>query len=342
MKVSKKIFLLYADCIPVKGYSRSIIYDLGRNKYKFISNSLCDILLKYEAKTIEEIKNIYNYEENDTIDEYFNFLIKNEFIFFCNINEKDNFPKIKLDFKYPALISNAIIDINNKFSYNINDLLNQLEELGCRDIQVRIFNKVSIKFLKELIKNFSNKGFRNIELAFKYVNDFNLEELKLFVKENGNIGSILIYNSPYEKIVQENFKGMKGIFLFISRLSEKQLPQFKDNSLFNVSLKYFIEAKYYNPYFNMKITIDSKGNILNYPGGKVLGVVGKNTIIEVIRKKKYKILSNLNKDKINVCKECEYRYMCFDNRCPILNSKGEWEYKEECYYNPYKNVWKAI
>ncbi len=46
----------------------------------------------------------------------------------------------------------------------------------------------------------------------------------------------------------------------------------------------------------------------------------------------------LSKDKINVCKDCEYRYVCFDCRplADSLNTRGT-----NCLYNPYLGRWNV-
>lgn len=49
-------------------------------------------------------------------------------------------------------------------------------------------------------------------------------------------------------------------------------------------------------------------------------------------------LMSLNKDCIDVCKDCEYRYACFDCR-PDANGKSFYAKPWYCTYNPYKGEW---
>src|SRR5688572_7843994 len=99
-------FKLFADCIPVRGVVRSIIYDLGRMNFKLVPNELYEILINHHRKTVTEIKHFYNNEHDETIDEYFTFLIEHEFIFYCTKEELDLFPPILQEFDIPATISN--------------------------------------------------------------------------------------------------------------------------------------------------------------------------------------------------------------------------------------------
>ena len=67
-----KYIRLFACCIPVKGYRRSLLCDLQRSKVKLIPNELFDLLDQHQNNTINELLHKYpGYEEN--INEYINF-----------------------------------------------------------------------------------------------------------------------------------------------------------------------------------------------------------------------------------------------------------------------------
>jgi radical SAM protein with 4Fe4S-binding SPASM domain len=44
------------------------------------------------------------------------------------------------------------------------------------------------------------------------------------------------------------------------------------------------------------------------------------------------------KDKTAICKDCEFRFMCTDQRIPIKKN-GEWTHAVSCRYNPYSTKW---
>jgi len=70
-------FKLFADCLPVRGVVRSVIYDIGRGNFKLIPNELYEILTEHSNKTVDEIKRFYDNKYDETIEEYFTFLIDN-------------------------------------------------------------------------------------------------------------------------------------------------------------------------------------------------------------------------------------------------------------------------
>jgi hypothetical protein len=51
-------------------------------------------------------------------------------------------------------------------------------------------------------------------------------------------------------------------------------------------------------------------------------------------------LWSAKKDHIDVCKYCEFRYMCLDSRLPIKRKDKEWYFETECNYNPYIAKWQ--
>ena len=64
----EKFLMLYSNCIPVKGYSRSVICDLQMQNYFFIPNSLYKVLTKKKTKTF--------FTHNDIPNEYKQFFIE--------------------------------------------------------------------------------------------------------------------------------------------------------------------------------------------------------------------------------------------------------------------------
>ena len=90
------VFKLFANCIPVRGAKRSVICDLQRNKFYFIPNSLYDILTIYEGAEVAAIENKLANSDKIILKDYFDFLLKNELIFWCEVSEVDFFSKIKL------------------------------------------------------------------------------------------------------------------------------------------------------------------------------------------------------------------------------------------------------
>ena len=66
----------------------------------------------------------------------------------------------------------------------------------------------------------------------------------------------------------------------------------------------------------------------------------RNTKLEdAYSQEKFKKYWNITKDKIKVCKDCEFRYICTDCRAYLADSKDNLSKPLKCGYNPYIGEW---
>ena len=70
------------------------------------------------------------------------------------------------------------------------------------------------------------------------------------------------------------------------------------------------------------------------------GNIKDTTLKEALNKKGFKKLWNINKDKIKVCQDCEFRYICTDCRAYIENPEDIYSKPLKCGYNPYTAEWE--
>jgi radical SAM protein with 4Fe4S-binding SPASM domain len=96
--------------------------------------------------------------------------------------------------------------------------------------------------------------------------------------------------------------------------------------------------------FSKNICVTPTGDVLPciMERDLVLGNIFDNPISEIIGTKKALKIRNITKDQVEVCKDCEYRYCCFDCRPKAKNSSptGNLFAKPiDCLYNPYTGKW---
>ena len=95
-----------------------------------------------------------------------------------------------------------------------------------------------------------------------------------------------------------------------------------------------------------KITITDTGDVLPciFSRGQTTGNVREAGSIENILRSDLQNIWRITKDDVLVCKDCEYRYVCFDCR-PISEgaNEGRGDYRTSpyprCTYNPYEGAW---
>ena len=338
MKTSN--FILFADCIPVKGFNRSIICDTKNNKYFFIPNGLYDILEKYNGESLESIKKDFNYEYNEIIDDYFTFLLDNRLVFH-NANP-ELFPKINAQWSSPSKITNAIIDYEDVM-HNFNDLISQFETLKCSYIQLRFFKSTNLKFINELVQYLNNQKSRIVAIDFiiPYDKRFEIEDLNSLLRHNNRIHSIIMHNAPNNKSYEAVNNNM-GYLMMIEKniLNEKHCGIINEEYFYS-NIKLYSESQSYNTCLNRKISIDKEGNIKNCPSmSKSFGNIKDTTLEEAISHPDFKKYWNISKDQIEVCKDCEFRHICTDCRAYIEDPNDQYSKPLKCGYNPYTNVWE--
>lgn len=336
------VFKLFSDCIPVKGARRSIIYDLGRNDYKYIPNILYEILSIFNGSSIQTVKNIYKGNEN-YIDDYFKFLDENEYIFYCDKTEKDQFPPLDLSWDYPAIITTTIINIYEENRVDLNKIIKELSLLGCKDFLMNFNRNITFDELTVIIDIFNNYPVKSVDFNFPYSSEAdNIDLLTKLCDRNITINKIIIYKSPINNHIKSNSEVRGNVFYTKQR--EINFNNISVNN-FVVNIPFFTEAQKHNVFFNRKVIISSLGfisnSIFNCNNKWVLDKY--KSIESIIDEKDYTENWFINKDSILVCKDCEFRYMCVDSRDPLKASDGLYAFSPEyeCPYNPYIAKWKG-
>jgi len=328
----------YTNCIPVRGFERSLIYDLPRQNADYIPNSLYEIMSNCDGYTLKDIKLKYHNDDNgnEIIDEYFLFLKSKDYLFLCSKDELKLYPPLNLSYENPSYITNAVIEIKNTTLNNINKkLIKEFDSLLCNAIQLRVLEKIPFEKLKNILLIFEKSNVEIIELIVKY-SDISYEDL---IKQFTRINRIIIFSAPYSKSINlfENKKNICYInedIYFNCELINKQ------NMI--VNMPFFTESQHYNTCLNRKICIDENGEIKNCPAMKhSFGNIKNSTMEEALNKPGFKDLWGIRKDYIDVCKDCEFRYMCTDCRCFIKNPNDIYSQPAKCPYNPYIAKWES-
>jgi len=342
MKKSKhQVFNLFANCLPVKGNKRSIICDVYRERFRFIPNSLYFILTKFKDSTIIEIMEYFKHENDEQINEYFNFLQQNEFGFFCDKSERKLFPKLNIDHGNSSDITNCIIDINKNSTYDFEQLFLELESLHCRFWQIRVYGDFKLEEIEKIIVLCKNIHLNSIHLIIPYNKSINQDKILQFYNRYP-IARIDFYSVPLTEIEKYNeFCKSYPIRFFEKEISNETHCGKINDYYFNLTLKLFCESQLYNTCLNQKISIDTNGEIKNCPSmSKSYGNFKNTTLHKALSKKGFKEVWNINKDKIVVCKDCEFRHICTDCRAYVEDPDDIYSKPLKCGYNPYTTKWE--
>ena len=312
----------------VNGYVRTVVLDHERKDYFFIPNELGAIL-----KSSLFIKMSYFDQLQDG--GWLKFLEAKEVITQLPSNQFQ-FRKLPTHYSSPSLISHVKL-----FGYNelcFESVIENIEKFGCKSLNI-VFDENET----DLINLFCKLDEALIQSSLTFI------QFSLFVADQKEA---FILSEQLASTVQKLYRIGRINFLFESKyqgfyltnLKRTKLPiaEYRTFSSLNLNLQYFIESKHTNSFFNQYIEIgnDAKANI---PLGTDLFDLSynrsKGDFISWLEKNNKIWLSK--KDSTDVCKDCEFRHMCVDNRLPYQRTEIEWYHKQECNYNPYIAKWKG-
>lgn len=114
---------------------------------------------------------------------------------------------------------------------------------------------------------------------------------------------------------------------------------------FSVDQQGFLDAQTFNPCLAGKITITENGDVLPciFSRDQTLGNVLSSNLKDIMDGEPLKNIWQNSKDRILVCRDCEYRYACSDCRPLASGVNGNRDYFQapfpRCTYNPYDGEW---
>lgn len=322
----------------IAGASRGLIYDSNQKIYFIVPLSLIAFIQNCQYKTEEEIKEMYANADLAIVQEYFEFLIEKEIVFFADSKEElDRFPDIDLTWEYPAIISNAIVEVNGQSS--VIDFITFQQDVFIPYIQYSIHKSIkNLDELEEYIDLMLDTNVKGIQLLFKNEAAFTEAELEDLCNRKHRIETIIAYGSESEKIVST----MTFRIYFVQKKEINSLSCGLVNiEYFNLQFDHFKESQSHNTCLNRKISIDQEGNIKNCPAMlQSFGNIKSTTITEVTERQDFTKYWTITKDQISVCKDCEFRHICTDCRAFLDDPANPYSKPLKCGYNPYSNIWE--
>lgn len=319
--IKKKFFRLFACCKLIRGAIRSVIIDLQRGTYETIPSDLFEVIVNSYGLSLDEILLKSDSENQNVIIDFFDFLIENEYGFWCeSLSELQHFPDACNDWDNPSPITNAIIEIGSDHQIDYFSLIKQIEALAIPYIQIRSCVINEFTFYESLISALNKSRVMSIELIIPFTkNEVSIDYMKNFVKRNLRIKMIIFHSSPFNKKIKI-IENLSNIYYLSQKYNSVSDCGVISPKYFTVNMEYYTESLQHNSCLNRKISIDVDGEIKNCPSmPKSYGNIKNISLQEVIKNKSIAEMWHINKDAIDVCKDCEFRHLCTDCRAYIKN-----------------------
>lgn len=314
----------FSDTALYTGYSRAIGIDFSRQRVYFFDPKLVALLIDSEYCLSIELL----FEKEPHIKPLIEELVAREIVF--KTKSPELFPiEVFFEESFSSIESIHVkfIEFDKFILSDLKKIINLLQiKAGKFDLR-----KCSHEFIISIAEFFSDTTFESLEFLvnFKVSNDF-IEFAQICSNKNGSLLRISIDGLPNNFVFPEL---LDVIFCDIDECFPKIVP----------SQKLFLETLFINNFFHKKLLVNENGEIRtgDFPD-KTIGFIGQtgiDSIEQIILKTTNKGLGTIKKDQISVCKDCEFRYICVDNRTPITRSKNDYFFESECSYNPYIAKW---
>lgn len=333
-----KCFMLFASCIPVKGFAKSIIADIQREQYLPIPNLLADILIENRGKSIGEIKARYQHQYDEGLDNYFHELARTEWGFFTE--EPDCFPPLSMDWDHPSAITNAVLDMDSSQHYDIGAVIKELDELGCKTLQIRGFGELNAALISGWLEAAENSGIFSLELLLPFSAFDAIQEVEKMVLKYCRIVSLTLYGSNDEGWAKTEHLAAKDIIYLTRQHLHTDSKELCGPEFFVTNIHAFTEAQHFNLGLNRKIAVDAGGNIRHFPNhSRAFGHVSSTSLTSVAASEAFQATWKIPVDKIENCKTCEFRYMCADNS-EVVEKDEKFYRLTACTYDPQTGEWQ--
>jgi len=330
-------YVLFESCKVVAGYKRAMILDIQRRTYYFIPVEYCTLINPDGVLTWSSSISKENY------DDFLEFLVSEELVFDCPPGLVKNFvPGRTIEWDCPSRISNAIIELasirNDNYCPLLNDILQQLDALSCRHIEVRSVETTDRDSLEKLIGILTTCSPAAYALSISISPDEADAIVDLLQSEAG-VYRTNIFGWSENKTIVFNENNHGNIF-FTTHIYTQTLCGIVNQDYFTINIDFFEESRRHNTCLNRKIAIDAAGNIRNCLGmTKIYGNILDTRLADVAGSGEFQQLWSVSKDRITVCSDCEFRHVCTDCRAYLENPEDILSKPLKCGYDPYTNTW---
>jgi len=330
-----------AHCIFVKGASRTVLCDLQRQQLWFVPADMQHMLEMPGIRTLGEVYADAGPENEETLDEYFSFLLEKEAIFLTpHRADADRFTTLPLKNEYCSTIQNAIIDIKHWKAPSCFKSMAELVQLGCEHIQFRFFTPADFTTVAAIAACAADTGLRSVDFLIPWSETWEQQSFEYFLISNQRVGRLVFYHAPKNE-TQQFLSGLSTVQYTMQHIADQRSCGIVQPGLFVINQAHFSESQNHNTCLNRKISIDAEGYIKNCPSmAENFGNINDTTFAEALQKPGFKKYWNITKTGIAVCKDCEFRHICTDCRAYLENPDDIYSKPLKCGYDPYTATWQ--
>ncbi|MBK6265318.1 hypothetical protein JKA74_09720 [Marivirga sp. S37H4] len=302
-------FTQFPHIVTVEGKDAAAIYDFKHEVCHKIPLVLFEIMQDLKHHSSKSIELEYGSDNSELL---------NKFFYYIKVKKwgrwgehKERVQELDLNWYCPAHIQNVQLEWSTTY-YNFPLLMEQLNELLCRHIEIRADLSDSSKFHKFIkdLGNLNHKCFRTVELHLDIGFPLTTKLIDDLVNASAKIENVMLYGLVDKPLTEQ--KRVKWISSSMAEILTENSNSGPYENKYIVNLSFFCESQQYNPYYNRKIGITEKGAIKNcLKLDKVFGNVNDPHWMKIIETEDFQLLWHASADKIIDVKDNELRYSLF-------------------------------
>lgn len=323
---------LYPNCVPVVGSRTIAFYDLDQQRFTlFPKESL------YKADSFSNDNFLLDQVSAAGLD-----LLTNKGLLISNSIISHNTeiqPIEEHEWNSPSIITNATIEMseqNGLLNYtNSANLFDMLAKLICKHLFIKLVDFVPVSVIRRMLDKIQATNVYSLQLVLPFNEEYYSNEFGRIIISQQKVSYVIIENSPFDKNIEDKI-------FFSGR--ELVLGYDKREAQFHVNHSLFEESQLHHTYFNRKLHIGAAGEIKNAletdaTFGYIQEILDVNQLKKIIGTPEFQYYWFAHKNICEVCKDCEYKHMCVDNRVPAYHDNGSWYHTRPCNYDPYTGQW---
>lgn len=324
-------FKIFNSCKTVNGHFKSLLLDLDNNSYFPLHPIIGNYLIQNRGIIpMEEVQDLETQKYIDQLkDLNLGFYTSNPESFCHTMNEKE--------------LDENILDVTIHYN-NVEisrALFSWLSNSSCKGINLIVASNIE----PGQITIFLQECMRMIDLQFIMIliedsNSLSFEILKSWINSFPLIGMILVHKNKKSKLTIEDNGLAELPCYFINEEVKFNSIKAVDQNRFVINKTFFNMSRNKNNYHFGHLYIDCNGTIYNDEYNlNIFGNIFKDKAKDIIEKPGFKKYWDITKDKIHVCKDCEFRYICTDCRAYVEDPDDIYSKPLKCGYNPYTGEW---
>ena len=283
------------------GKTGAAIIDLQKISNTTIPQFLCEILQDYENESLDTLAELYEDRDN-SIKQYLDNLCEKNLGFFTD--EPERYPKMNLSWDTPEVIRQAVIQIEDYSRFNYKELLQQLDELLCKNMEIWFTGSYTRSDLEDLLSATNGSVLRSLALVLPYNADITIKGYQELTSLYTKIGEIYLHRAPKTTkspgtrvySIRDDLGDFKKTFVNIP------------SDQYIIYLEFFTESRKHNAYYNRKVCINARGYVKNcLTHHRDFGNIAEKRLEEIVEDPAFRELWYACNDRILGIKDSEFR-----------------------------------